>query len=223
MKAHLEALLLDIDGTLIDSNDLHARAWVDAFEHFGKTLPFELVRSQIGKGGDMLVPDLLNAREIRKFAEPLKKWRKKHYQRQYMSQVEPFPGAIDALKALHERGIKLVFASSADADEVKYYTKILEAEELVVSGTSADDAEHSKPSPDIFEAALEPVKKHEERTAVVGDTPYDILAAHRCALPVIAVRSGRFPEETLQKAEFLFEDVGELVRRIDQIDDYFRN
>jgi HAD superfamily hydrolase (TIGR01549 family) len=222
-KARLEALLLDIDGTLVDSNDLHAHAWLDAFEHFGKKFSFEQMHSQIGKGGDLLVPDLLNAREIRTFGEKLKKWRKKRFQEHYMSQVEPFPFAIDTLKALHARDIKLVFASSADPDEVEHYTKILQAEELVVAKTSKGDAEHSKPSPEIFEAALEQVKKHETRTAVVGDTPYDILAAHRSALPVIAVRSGKFPEETLQKAEFIFDAADEIVRRIEEIDDYFRH
>lgn len=222
-EAKLEALILDIDGTLVNSNDLHAKAWQEAFEHYGKRFDYETVRSQIGKGGDLLVPDLLNAREMREFGEALKKHRKQLYQETYLPMVKPLPFACETLQALHEKKIRMVFASSADADEVAYYTQLLSAEKLIVDSTSTKDAKFSKPSPEIFAAALEHVKAHEDRTFVVGDTPYDILAAHRCALPVIAVRSGGFPESTLQKAEFVFTDVDEILRRIDELDEYFRN
>jgi HAD superfamily hydrolase (TIGR01549 family) len=219
--AHLQAVIFDIDGTLVDSNDLHASAWHEAFRHFGKELPYELVRSQIGKGGDLLVPDLLNAREMRQFGDSLREFRKKLYKEQYMEKVRPFEGSKATLRALRERGLRLAFASSADADEVKYYVRLLDAGDLLDGTTSKKDANLSKPSPEIFEAALKELDADDAATVVVGDTPYDILAAHRIALPIVAVRSGGFPDETLLKAEFLFDGVEQLTGRIDEIDDYF--
>ena len=219
----LQALLLDIDGTLIDSNDIHAACWVEAFEHFGHKLPFDLVRSQIGKGGDLLVPDLCNARQMREFGEKIQKFRTKLFKKKYMKTVKPFPRVKENLQKVKDRGVRLALASSANADEVEYYSELLGVTDLIETSTSKDDAETSKPSPDIFEAALERVGSDPKYTAVVGDTPYDILAAHRMALPVIAVRSGGFEEKLLKKAEFLFDDVEELVREIDSVDDYFKH
>lgn len=217
----LQGIIFDIDGTLIDSNDIHADCWVEAFAHFGKQLDRDLVRHQIGKGGDFLVPDLFNAREMQKFGEQVKKYRSELYKKNYIRKVKPFPRMKDCLQAISKRGVKLALASSAAPDEVKYYTGLLEIGGLIEASTSTEDAEHSKPSPEIFEAALEQAGTDPKSTLVAGDTPYDILAAHRCSLPVAAVLCGGFERELLTKAEFLFDDVEELVRKIDSIDDYF--
>ena len=216
-------LLFDIDGTLVDSNDIHTDCWVEAFAHFGKTVPRDLMRHQIGKGGDLLVPDLCNAREMRRFGEKLKKFRGELYKKKYMERVRPFPGVSQCLREIHERGIKLALASSANPDEVQYYTGLLGIGDLIEAATSKKDAKHSKPSPEIFEAALDRAGTDADSTLVAGDTPYDILAAHRGSLAVAAVLCGGFERELLSKAEFLFADVEELVRKIDVIDDYFRS
>jgi HAD superfamily hydrolase (TIGR01549 family) len=218
----MQGILFDIDGTLVDSNDIHIDCWLEAFAHFGKALEWDTVRLQIGKGGDLLVPDLLNAREMRKFGKDVQKYRPELFTRKYMKRVEPFPRVTDHLRELHRRGIKLVLASSSNPDEVEYYTDLLGVGDLLEGSTSKKDASFSKPSPEIFEAALERVGTDPERTLVAGDTPYDILAAHRCALPVVAVLSGGFERELLTKAEFLFDSVEEMVRKIDSIDEYFR-
>jgi HAD superfamily hydrolase (TIGR01549 family) len=218
----LEAVLLDIDGTLIDSNDKHTDCWLQAFAHFGKQVEWKEVRMQIGKGGDLLVPDTLNAREMREIGEQLKKYRGELWKREYMETVQPFHGVVDAIRALHERGLKVAFASSSNADEVEYYVELLGVGDLLEGTTSKGDAEVSKPSPEIFEAALERVKSDPAQALVVGDTPYDILAAHRIPVPVAAVLCGGFPRETLTKAEFLFEDLTAMVKELDRIDEYFR-
>jgi HAD superfamily hydrolase (TIGR01549 family) len=217
----LQAILFDIDGTLVDSNDAHARCWIEAFAKFGKQLEWEVVRHQIGKGGDLLVPDLLNAREMRRFGEKVKEYRGELWKREYMRNVQPFPYARAVLQELHGCGIKLAFASSSNADEVEYYTQLLGAGELLETSTSKGDAEMSKPSPEIFRAALERTGSGETRTLAVGDTPYDVLAAHRIPLPIVAVRCGGFEDELLGKAEFLFDHVEELWREIERVDDYF--
>lgn len=217
----LQGIIFDVDGTLVDSNDLHAECWLEAFEHFGKRFDYGLVRGQIGKGGDLLVPDLLNAREMRRFGEQLKKYRTDLYKRKYMPKVRPFPRVRDLFELLHGRGIKLALASSSNPDEVQYYTDLLGVGDLLEGSTSKHDAEFSKPSPEIFEAALERLGTNDAFTFTVGDTPYDILASHRGALPIVAVLSGGFDRSQLTKAEFLFEDVEELGRRIEEIDAYF--
>lgn len=220
---NLQAILLDIDGTLIDSNDKHTECWVEAFAHFGKNIEWQTIREQIGKGGDLLVPDSLNAREMREIGEPLKKYRGELWKRKYMNTVQPFPGAIDAIRELHARGLKLAFASSSNPDEVEYYVELLGVGDLLEGTTSKEDAEFSKPSPEIFRAALERVKSDPARTLAVGDTPYDILAAHRTPVPIAAVLCGGFPRESLTKAELLFDDVAAMTKELDRIDEYFRD
>ena len=214
-------MLLDIDGTLVDSNDKHADCWVDAFAHFGKDVPWEVVRQQIGKGGDLLVPDTLNAREMRRFGAEVQKFRGELWKRDYMKSIRPFPGAVEAMRELHGRGIRLALASSSNPDEVEYYVELLGVGDLLEGTTSKEDAEVSKPSPEIFQAALERVKSDPARTLAVGDTPYDILAAHRIPVAVAAVLCGGFPRETLAKAELIFDDLSAMVKELDRIEEYF--
>ena len=216
-----KGILFDIDGTLVDSNEAHARCWLEAFAHFGKELPYDVVRHQIGKGGDLLVPDLLNAREMRRFGEKLKKYRSTRYREEYMPHVRPFPRVRERFEELRRVGFRLALASSSDEEEVEYYTQLLGVGDLIEGSTSKGDAELSKPSPEIFRAALERAGSDPERTIAVGDTPYDVLAAHRIPLPVAAVLSGGFERPLLAKAELLFAGVEDLVREIDRIDEYF--
>ena len=218
----LKGLIFDIDGTLVDSNDQHARCWVEAFAHFGKEIPYGEVFPHIGKGGDLLVPDLLNAREMRRFGEPLKKYRTDLYKKKYMHNVAPFPGVHELFETLRDRGVKLALASSSNPDEVEYYTRLLGVGDLLEGSTSKHDAKHSKPSPEIFEAALAVIGSDPAFTMIAGDTPYDILAAHRAAVPVIAFLSGGFPRESLTKAEFIFEKVEDIRENMEEIDAYFQ-
>ena len=216
----VQAFLIDIDGTLVDSNEKHTDCWVAAFAHFGKTIDRQVIRKQIGKGGDLLVPDTLNAREMRQFGEGLQDYRSELWKREYMKTVQPFPGVTETMRALHKRGAKLALASSSNPDEVEYYVGLLGVGELLEGTTSKEDAEFSKPSPEIFKAALERVNRDPAMTFAVGDTPYDVLAAHRIPVPIVAVRCGGFPDETLTKAEFLFDDFPSVLKELDRIDEY---
>jgi HAD superfamily hydrolase (TIGR01549 family) len=218
---HLRGIIFDVDGTLVDSNDLHADCWVEAFAHFGKRVDRDVMRGQIGKGGDLLVPDLCNAREMQRFGEDLKKYRSQLYKEKYMPRVKPFPRVRELFEALHGRGLKIALASSANPDEVEYTTQLLGVGQLLEGSTSKHDAELSKPSPEIFRAALDQIGTRVETTMTVGDTPYDVLASHRAALPIAAVLSGGFAAEALSKAEWLFDGVEQLVGEIDSIDEYF--
>ena len=197
----LKAVIFDIDGTLIDSVDLHARAWQEALAHFGKRVEYERVRYQIGKGGDQLMPVFLSEEELARFGEELEKYRGELFKREYMSRIEGFPAVRELFERIDREGLRIALASSAKADELKTYKRIARIEDLVEEETSSDDAEKSKPHPDIFEAALERLGDVKPAEAiVVGDTPYDAEAAGKAGLKTVGVLCGGFPEEDLRAA-----------------------
>lgn len=197
----VEAIIFDIDGTLIDSVDLHAKSWQDALRHFGFDLPFERIRHEIGKGGDQLMPALLPKSVVELRGQEIEKYRSDLFKREYLSQIRPFPGVRDLFEKLKADGKKIALASSAKADELATYKKIADIDGLSDVETSSDDAEKSKPHPDIFQAAVE--KLGEISTAnviVIGDTPHDAKAASKAKLRIIGVLCGGFPEDELRAA-----------------------
>ena len=197
----LKAVIFDVDGTLVDSVDLHARAWQEALAHFGKRVEYERVRYQIGKGGDQLMPVFLSEEELDEFGEELEKYRGDLFKREYLSRVKAFPSVRELFERVEREGLQIALASSAKADELKTYKKIADIEDLVEEETSADDAEKSKPHPDIFEAALARLDDVSPSEAVVvGDTPYDAEAAGKAGVRTIGLLCGGFPEADLRAA-----------------------
>jgi membrane protein len=191
------AILFDIDGTLVDSNDAHVEAWHRAFAEAGYQFSRAEIHEQIGKGGDNLIPSLLP------HLSPEAKDRIDHahgeiYRRDFLPRVEPLAGAKQILKNLAERGHTLVLASSASRNEVDHYVDLLDADALLSGTTSKDDVGHSKPCPDIFETALARTGRPADEALVIGDTPYDIIAARRAGMEAIAVLSGGFDEAELR-------------------------
>jgi HAD superfamily hydrolase (TIGR01549 family) len=197
----IKAIIFDIDGTLVDSVDLHAQAWKEAFKHFGKDIPFEDVRHQIGKGGDQLLPVFFSKEELKKFGEEMEKYRGQLFKRDFLPKVKPFPKVRELFQRIISDDLRIALASSAKEEELKEYKKIAHIEDLVEEETSADDADKSKPHPDIFEAALERLGDIKPSEAiVVGDTPYDAQAAGKIPLRTIGVLCGGFPEAELKAA-----------------------
>jgi membrane protein len=193
----IRAVLFDIDGTLVDSNDFHVRAWQEAFASEGLEFDREAIHDQIGKGTDMFVPALLpDADEATQ--EKLGDAHGHAFKGHYLEQVKPFPGAHDLLARAHAAGQKVVLASSASGEELEHYLGLLDARDLVDETTSADDVESTKPAPDIFAAALKKVAPlGPGEVLVVGDTPYDVEAAGKCGIGAVALRSGKFSDEAL--------------------------
>jgi HAD superfamily hydrolase (TIGR01549 family) len=197
----IKAIIFDVDGTLVDSVDLHARAWQEAFEHFGKKVPFEQVRSQIGKGGDQLMPVFFSEQELAEFGEEMEKFRGDLFKREYLPRVKGFPDVRELFERVRREGQRIALASSAKEDELGAYKKLARIEDLVEEQTSADDAEKSKPHPDIFEAALAQLGDvNPSEAVVVGDTPYDAEAAGKAGLVTVGFLCGGFPEEDLRAA-----------------------
>ena len=236
-----EALLFDIDGTLVDSVDLHARAWEEAFEHFGRRIPFAKIRAQIGKGGDELLKTLLPPKEFEKRGEEIDRWRSDLYKRKYLGQVRAFPRVRDLFQDLLRRKLLIALASSAKGDELARYKQIAGIDDLIEAETSSDDAERSKPNPDIFAVALERLARRgvapavptagspraalglggnvrKDRVLVVGDSPWDAIAAGRLGVRTLGVLCGGFPEVELRKAGCIaiYRDPADLLARLDE-------
>lgn len=197
-----KAVIFDVDGTLVDSVDLHARAWQEALRHFGKEVPFEDVREQIGKGGDQLMPVFLPKEQVEKQGEEIEKFRKDLFQKKYLSQVKAFPRVRNLFERLKKDEYKIALASSAKGEELKTYKRISKIEDLLETETSSDDADKSKPEPDIFLAALKRLGDMKlENVIVVGDTPYDAEAAGKAGLRTIGFLCGDLREKSFRAAD----------------------
>lgn len=216
----LKAVIFDVDGTLVDSNDLHVEAWREAFAHYGIGLTYDELHAQIGKGGDQLIPVFCSEQQVAKFGDDLDRLRGEMFVRDYLPQVRPFPKVRELFERLRADGLQIALATSAKQVELETHLKNLGVEDLVAEATSADDAEHSKPCPDIFEAALGKLDDvAAEEALVVGDTPYDAIAAAKAGVRTIGLLSGGFPEETLREAGAiaLCVDIADLLERYDEL------
>lgn len=212
-RPRIKAVLFDIDGTLVDSNDLHVAAWLEAFAQHGDSFDAQTVHDQIGKGADNLVPALIpgiSETEQKKLDEA----HGKSFKGKFLAQVKAFPKARELLRHVSAAGQKIVFASSASQEELEHYLGMLEAKDIVSATTSADDVERTKPAPDIFATALKKVAPlTPAEVMVVGDTPYDVRAAAKCGIAAIGMRSGKFADEALRAAGAvaLYDDVAALL------------
>ena len=195
-----KAAIFDLDGTLLDSVDLHALAWQEALLKFGHDVSFEQVRSQIGKGGDKLIPVFLSADEQRDHGKELEEWRGNRFKTEYLPLVRPFSAVPDLLRRVRDAGLQIAVASSAKKDEVDKYLDIARITDLVDLTTSSDDVEESKPAPDIFEIVLKKLKIEGADAVAIGDTPYDAEAAGKAKIATIGVLCGGFPESSLRQA-----------------------
>ncbi|HJU04343.1 MAG TPA: HAD family hydrolase [Nitrospiraceae bacterium] len=196
-----QAVIFDIDGTLLDSVTLHAQAWVEAFAHFGYQTKVEEVRPQIGKGGDQLMPVFVPAEDLKRIGKELEEYRKNLFKKKFLPQVRPFPKVRELFLKMQERGLQIALASSGKEEEVAAYKRIAGIEDLVEEETSSDDAKRSKPHPDIFHAALDklvPLKP--DQILAVGDTPYDAEAAGKAGLKTIGMLCGGHSEQVLKQA-----------------------
>ncbi|SNS30086.1 haloacid dehalogenase superfamily, subfamily IA, variant 3 with third motif having DD or ED/haloacid dehalogenase superfamily, subfamily IA, variant 1 with third motif having Dx(3-4)D or Dx(3-4)E [Granulicella rosea] len=214
----IEALLCDIDGTLVQSNWLHAEAWQVAFAGMGIKLEIEDIRQQIGKGGDELVPVFVPWWLRDHVQEPLEAYRKFVFQTGFLHRVEPLPKAREFLVRLKEAGIKPALASSASKQDLTTYKKIVGMEGLIDEETSADDAKRSKPHPDIFSAVLSRLGVKPAKALALGDTPYDAEAAGKAGVWTIGVCSGGWTEKELLAAGCIevYKDVAELLERFEE-------
>jgi len=189
--------VLDIDGTLVDTNYQHAVAWYRAFREHGIVLPVWRIHRHIGMGGDQLVAALTDDRTEREHGDEIRDTETKRYF-ELIDEVETMDGSRELIEHLKQRGHTVVLASSAKEDEVDHYLDLLDARELVDGWTTSADVERTKPEPDLVRAALEQLGT--EDAVMVGDTPWDVQAAEKAGVPTVAVLTGGFSESELTDA-----------------------
>lgn len=210
------AVLLDIDGTLIDSNDAHARAWVDVGREWRIAIAFDEVRWLVGMGGDRVLPRLTGiAPESAEGAAILER-RGEIFRGSYLPFLKPFAGARELLERLLERGHTLVVATSASEEDMSALLDQAGLADLLHRQTSSDDAESSKPAPDIVEAALRRGKADPMKSLMLGDTPYDVEAARNAGVTAIGVLCGGWTPLSLAGAREVYAGPAEIVARFEE-------
>lgn len=211
----VEAALLDVDGTLIDTNYQHALAWYGAFRRHEIVLPLWRIHRSIGMGGDQLVPALAGEAVEREAGDELRSLHDELYA-ELIHQVEPLRGSHELLVALKERGLEVVLASSAPEDDLDRYLDLLDGRDVADAWTTEDDVEATKPAPDLVQAALE--KAGTRHGVMIGDTRWDVEAAAKAGLETVCVVTGGWSRQELLDAgaSAVFESVDELRGRLDE-------
>lgn len=214
--AQLRAVIFDVDGTLVDSNDAHAQAWVDALHEQGYDVPFEQVRPLIGMGGDKLLPKVTGVEKDSDTGKKIDELRQKIFNKKYLPTLQPFPEVRELVQRIQQDGFEIGIASSAKAEELDKLLQVAQIDDLVEHETSSSDADESKPDPDIVQAALDKLGCPAEQVIMVGDTPYDVEASHRAKIGVIAVRCGGWDDKGLQGADAIYDSPADILAHYDQ-------
>jgi len=210
----LKAVLLDIDGTLVLSNDAHAQAWVEAFVAYGYDVPFEKVRPLIGMGGDQVLPKMVpGLNDEEGDGKAIAEKRKELIIERFGPTLAPTKGARELILRMQEAGLHLLIATSATSQELSVLLKAAQVDDLLNKDEAAtsSDAEASKPAPDIVEAALSKLKMEPSEVLMIADTPYDIQSAKGAGVGMIAVRCGGFDDEQLKDALAIYDDPADLL------------
>lgn len=209
-------VVLDIDGTLIDSNDAHAHAWVDVGREFGHDIDFGHVRRLIGMGGDKVLPEVAGIEEETDEGQRMKERRGEIFRERYLTTLRPFPRARELLRRFREDGYGLVVATSASKEDMDALLQQAGIQDLIEEKTSSSDADESKPDPDIVEAALESADAGPDEAIMLGDTPYDVTASGRAGVRCVALRCGGWDDEALRDAVAVYDDPADLLAHYDQ-------
>ncbi len=211
----LRGVIFDIDGTLIASNDAHARSWVETLSEAGYEVSLDIIRPMIGMGGDKLMPAAVGIESDSAEGKRLGARRWEIFERRYLARLEPTPGARALVERLISDGLQVVVASSADGDELGALLKAAGVADLIEETTSSSDAEDSKPDPDIVVAAVRKSGFEPDELIMVGDTPYDIQAATGAGVALVAVLTGGWSIEELAGAVAVYDDPAEILRYFD--------
>ena len=216
MSEILKAVLFDVDGTLVDSNDAHATAWVRAFADHDITVDPIEVRRCIGMGGDKLMPRVSGIEEDSPQGTAIAERRGEIFTTEFLPALKPFRDADRLVAKVKQLGLRAVAASSAREDELTKLLKIAGAESLMDAKTSSDDADQSKPAPDIIHAALQRAKALPAEAVMIGDTPYDVAAARKAGVRVVAFRCGGWIDPDLVGAIEVYDGPWDLLARLDR-------
>jgi phosphoglycolate phosphatase-like HAD superfamily hydrolase len=210
------AVILDVDGTLVDSNDAHARAWIDAFDEHGIAVAFDHVRRSIGMGGDKLMPEVSGVDESSQLGQQISNRRGEIFKTRYLPQLKPFVATRPLIERFLDDGLTLAVASSAKKDELDPLLKCAGVHDLIPHRTSSDDADSSKPEPDIVVAAVKRAGADPGRSIMLGDTPYDVAAARRAGIEIVGLECGGWTREALSGSLSVYKDPADLLGHYEQ-------
>lgn len=208
------SVILDIDGTLVDSNEAHVQAWVTALAEHGFDVPAEKIRRLIGMGGDNLLPAAIGVEKDSERGKPIAE-RHDELFKERLPTLKPFPRVRELLERMKADGLRLVVATSSEPDQMKALLDIAGVADLLEDAASKGDAESSKPEPDIVQAALDRLDLPAGEAVMLGDTPYDVEAAGKIGIGTIALRCGGFTDEDLGRAIAIYDDAADLLARYD--------
>jgi HAD superfamily hydrolase (TIGR01509 family) len=212
----VRGVILDIDGTLLDSNDAHAAAWSDALAEHGHEVAAARIRPLIGMGGDKVLPKLTGISEDDPRGKAISERRGEIFRQKYLPDVRPFPRVRELVERLGRDGRKVVVASSASEEDLGALLEKAGVRDLLAGETSSDDADRSKPDPDIVCAALKKLALPADAAVMIGDTPYDVEAATRAGIRTIALRSGGWTDPDLRGAAAVYADPADLLAHLDE-------
>lgn len=215
VRDRLRAVLLDLDGTLVDSNEAHARAWHEVFARHGRTVAIEAIRDAIGKGGDKLLRELGRFDDESEEGHAMSEERKELFKARYLPTLQPLPGSRQIVERLLDEGLLLAVATSATSAEVDGLLRVARVDDLVTLKTTADHAERSKPDPDIVVAALGLLGVQPDEAILLGDTPYDVAAAERAGSKAVALRTGGWAPADLAPALAVYRNLPDLLAHFD--------
>lgn len=206
-----DAVILDIDGTLVDSNDAHARAWAEVLHEAGYDVPVERLRRLIGMGSDRLLPAAVGLEKDSPMGKQLSQRRKDVFRERYLPHLSPTRGASDLLDHLRREHFELMIASSAEGDELKALLAVCNATDLAPRTPPPSDVGASKPAPDVVQAALDKLHTPITSSVMLGDTPYDVESARKAGVSVVALRSGGWTDDDLRGAMAVYADPADLL------------
>ncbi|HEY5314981.1 MAG TPA: HAD family hydrolase [Pirellulales bacterium] len=209
--ARIRGVLLDVDGTLLDSNEAHARSWVQVFQRHGFEVPVDKVRRLIGKGGDKLLPAVIGIQHDSPLGKELSQERTALFKQDYLPKLRPTPGARNLLLRLRSEHLTLTVATSAKPDELNPLLDAAGVRDLIDQKTDSGDVAKSKPDPDIVHVAIERSGHAPNELIMLGDTPWDIEAASRGGVRTIAVRCGGWDDAGLAGAAAIYDDPADLL------------
>jgi HAD superfamily hydrolase (TIGR01509 family) len=216
MHTKVTAVILDIDGTLLFSNDEHAQAFVDAAQALRLPADFNTVRRLIGKGGDKLIPEAFGVSIDSEIGKKLDTSKGEIFRARYLPHLRPTPGARELLSRLRDDRANLIVATSANKEDVDLLLDRAGVRDLVHEIVSSDDVEASKPDPDIVQAAVEKSGEPAGRVVMLGDTPYDVEAALRAGIRIIGVRCGGWADDLLKGAAAVYADPADVLAHYEE-------
>ncbi len=211
----LRGVIFDIDGTLVASNEAHARSWVETLSEAGYDVPFNVIWPMIGMGGDKVLPAATGIEADSAMGKKLSARRWEIFQERYLATLEPTPGARELVQRVSHDGLKTIVATSAGGNELKSLLVAAGVDDLMDATTSASDAKDSKPDPDIVQAAVRKSGFHPDELIMLGDTPYDVEAAIGAHVNLVGLLSGGWTKEELSGAIAIYDDPADLLRWYD--------